>query len=66
MLELTTILSSTPTEQFLTNLVIACPLEGVLCLLHLTGKAATVARFKYKEQVSVGEGCKLAIEALNT
>lgn len=63
---LTTILSSTPTEQLRTRRVIAWALDGVLCRLHLTGSAATVARFKYREQVSVGDGCRLAIADVNT
>ena len=31
-------------------------LEGALCLEHLFGSAATVARFKYRLMASVGEG----------
>ena len=31
-------------------------LDGALCLEHLLGKAATVARFKYRLMASVGDG----------
>lgn len=48
--------SSTPTELLLTNLERACTLAGVLWRLHLIGRAATVARFKYREHESVGDG----------
>jgi hypothetical protein len=38
----------------------ACAREGVLCRLQFTGNAASVAKLRYKEQVSVGDGCRLA------
>lgn len=64
-MQLTTMLSSTPTLQFWISLVIAWDLDGVLWRLHFTGSAASVARFKYNEQLSVGDGCKLDTAFLN-
>jgi hypothetical protein len=56
----TTTDSSAPTVVLFTILVIACAREGVLCRLQFTGNAASVAKLRYKEQVSVGDGCRLA------
>ena len=40
-------------------------LDWVLCLDTLAGRAATVARFMYKETESVGEGDRLATAAVH-
>uniref|UniRef100_A0A6B0V057 Putative secreted protein n=1 Tax=Ixodes ricinus TaxID=34613 RepID=A0A6B0V057_IXORI len=58
--------SSTPALRLLTSLVREWACDGVLCREHLVGRAANVARFRYMEQLSVGEGCNEATAALNT
>jgi len=37
-----------------------------LCRLHFTGNAASVAKLRYREHVSVGDGCRLAKAAKYT
>jgi hypothetical protein len=55
----TTTDSSVPTVVLFTILVIAYARDGVLCRLHFTGNAASVAKLRYMEHVSVGDGCRL-------
>ena len=62
---LTTTNSSPPTRQDLTTLASAWPLDGVLCLLHFTGRAPMVALFNHKGQVSVGDGWRLLTASEN-
>ena len=56
----TTIDSSVPTVVLFTILEMACAWDGALWRLHFTGNAASVAKLRYIEHVSVGDGCRLA------
>ena len=56
----TTIDSSAPTVVLFTILVMACAWDGALWRLYFTGNAASVAKLRYIEHVSVGDGCRLA------
>lgn len=48
ILSLTTMKLSTPVFNERAHLVIACDLDGALCLLHLTGSGEIVAEFRYR------------------
>lgn len=52
-------------ECAFTKRVIACAREFVLCREHCNGRAATVAKFKYNEHASVGDGCNDLMAACN-